>query len=205
MIAILADIHGNYPALKKVLDYCKKNRISKIYSLGDIAGYYSMINESIELSRENSITHILGNHDYYLLSGKKCERSTVVNECIQFQKNIITNENFEWLKACKTALTIDNMHMVHGGWNDYYEEYLYEIDEDYFNGMTPGYYFSGHTHIQKLRTFSNIVYCNPGSVGQPRDRNPNAAFAVLDGKVLSMKRVEYNIDIIAEDMKKKQI
>ena len=55
-------------------------------------------------------------------------------------------------------------------------------------------FFCGHTHVQKLVDFGGKTFCNPGSVGQPRDGDPRAAFAVLDGERISLHRVAYDID-----------
>ena len=56
---------------------------------------------------------------------------------------------------------------------------------------------AGHTHVQCLKTFGPKAFCNPGSVGQPRDGNPGAAFCILDGDRVELKRVPYDIDAMA--------
>ncbi|MFW9882206.1 MAG: metallophosphoesterase family protein, partial [Candidatus Thorarchaeota archaeon] len=72
MIAIIADIHGNYPALKAVIEDIEKYNIDTIYSLGDVAGYYCMINECINLLRVKNVINIFGNHDLYIVNNKDC-------------------------------------------------------------------------------------------------------------------------------------
>ena len=62
-IALISDIHGNYPALQAVIERVRKENCDLILSLGDIAGYYCMINECIDLCQKNEIVNILGNHD----------------------------------------------------------------------------------------------------------------------------------------------
>jgi len=203
MIAIISDIHGNYPALKEVIAEIDSTGCKQIFSLGDVAGYYCMINECIEMLRERGITNLLGNHDFYLTHNKPCPRSRSATVCLEYQKKNITEKNLTWLKESQTSLLYDEISMVHGGWTDPVDEYLFEIDEDYFNKLHGKIFLSGHTHVQSIFRFSEKIYCNPGSVGQPRDGDPRAAFAVIsDGKVF-LKRVEYNIDAISFQMKKK--
>ena len=203
MIAIIADIHGNYPALKAVLKDIESSDINEIYSLGDVAGYYSMINECIELLRNKGIPNIMGNHDYYLTNSESCPRSNAANSCLNFQRKIVTLENVKWLKESLPLIEMRDMRMVHGGWRDYREEYIYNAEEAYFTNMEGKYFFSGHTHVQFLKKFDVKTYCNPGSIGQPRDGDNRAAYALIDnekGEII-LKRVCYPIDEIALHMK----
>ena len=202
MIAIISDIHGNYPALKKVLESIDEIGCDKIVCLGDIAGYYCMINECIEELRSRKIINLLGNHDQYLLQGTGCPRSNSANYCLKFQSSVIKTDNKKWLNDAKKYLTIGEINFVHGGWKDPIDEYLYNISSDYFSTIEGKFFFSGHTHVQTIADFNDKVYCNPGSVGQPRDGDPRASFAIFDNDQITLKRVEYDIDRIASEMKK---
>ena len=92
--------------------------------------------------------------------------------------------------------------MVHGGWADPIDEYLREPTEEYFSRIDGKIFMSGHTHIQVLHKYKEKTYCNPGSVGQPRDNNPKAAFAIVEKDDISLHRVEYDMDKVFELMKK---
>lgn len=201
MIALIADIHGNFPALRAVLDEIKRAGASFIFSLGDVAGYYSMINECIELLIANQVTNVMGNHDYYLLAGMKCARSSIVNECIEYQRSVINPKYLSWLEYSPSLLKLDEMQLVHGGWRDSLEEYIYTVNDRYFEGIEGRYFFSGHTHIQCVHNFGEKGYCNPGSVGQPRDGDPRAAFALFDDGRIDPVRVGYDVDEVATHMK----
>lgn len=200
MIAIISDVHGNYPALKKVLESIDKLGCEQIICLGDVAGYYCMINECIEELRSRNVINLLGNHDQYLIQGTGCPRSNSANRCIEFQSAIIKGENKKWLENSGEYLTLDDINFVHGGWKDPIDEYLYSISLSYFSEIKGKFFFSGHTHVQTLVDFNEKVYCNPGSVGQPRDGDSRASYAILDGENIFLKRVEYDIDIIANEM-----
>lgn len=91
--------------------------------------------------------------------------------------------------------------MTHGGWNDHLDEYLYSVDEHYFQNFPAKYFFSGHTHLPCKIELGEKLYCNPGSVGQPRDGDPRASFALFDNGQVHLRRVIYDIDVIACNMK----
>lgn len=202
MIGIISDVHGNFSALQAVIQEIDGEGCDQIISLGDVCGYYCEINECIELLRERGVINIVGNHDHYMLTGDNCPRSRSVNELLLYQRNVILPENIEWLSLSLHRHETEDASYVHGGWADILDEYVVNPKEEYFSRMPFSYYFSGHTHIQILRQFGERFYCNPGSVGQPRDRDPRAAFALFDGTTISLRRVSYDVDATAAAMKK---
>lgn len=199
-IGIISDIHGNFEALKAVLAELDKMNIPQIYCLGDVAGYYSQINECCNLLRSRHVPCIMGNHDWYMASGGFCLRSKSVNDCLAYQRKVITHENLIWLKSFPIHIKTDNIHMVHGGWADPIDEYV-QPSQEYFSRINGEIFVSGHTHIQILQQYNHKTFCNPGSVGQPRDNDPRAAFTVYDG-VFTLHRVEYDLQIVFDLMKK---
>lgn len=192
-IAFLSDVHGNYEALKAVLSQLKKLGISKVYCGGDTVGYYTQINECCKELMLREIPTVMGNHDWYMAGGGFCSRSKSVNDCLAYQRGVIETEHLDWLKSLPLQIHIDNIQMVHGGWSDPIDEYLKPAGE-YFERISGDIFISGHTHIQSLHQFGNKIHCNPGSVGQPRDGDPRAAFAVYDGKTFQLHRVEYDTE-----------
>ncbi|ASO06650.1 metallophosphoesterase family protein [Arenibacter algicola] len=193
-IGVISDIHGNYEALKSVLKELDRLGVSKIYSLGDVVGYYSQVNECCEELIDRDIPNLMGNHDWYLSSGGFCLRSKSVNDCLKYQRKVITTKNIEWLRKSEIQRFVGNIHMVHGGWSDPIDEYIWEPSEKYFSKIFGKIFISGHRHIQVLKQFGDKTYCNPVSVGQPRDNNPKAAFAVVENDNILLKRVDYDID-----------
>jgi putative phosphoesterase len=200
MIAVISDIHSNFEALKVVLDYLDKQDVSEIYCLGDVVGYYSQVNECCNLLRERNIPCLMGNHDWYMASGGFCPRSKSVNDCLVYQRRVISSENLNWLKTFKFQFEIDKIKMVHGGWSDPVDEYINEPTFDYFNKIEGEIFVSGHTHIQQLKKMNDKLYLNPGSVGMPRDNDPRAAFAIINGSDILLGRVEYDIDRVCHLM-----
>lgn len=202
-IAVISDIHGNYPALKAVLDDIDSDGIEDVICLGDIVGYYCQVNECIDVLRERKIYSLLGNHDYYMISGTCCNSKTV-KMCIDYQKTIIRRDNYEWLSTLKPDYDTTDISYRHGGWNDAVEERISVFDFSWVKDFSQKLFFSGHTHIQGIQKneTSRKIYCNPGSVGQPRDDKPSAAYAIVgsDGKI-ELRRVDYDIDEIVNKMK----
>lgn len=198
-IAFISDIHGNYPALSAVLRELDALGITRIYCAGDVVGYYMQINECCRTLRERKIPTVMGNHDWYMTGGGFCPRSRSVNDCLVYQRRIIDPDHVEWLGQLPVRLRIDDVEMVHGGWTDPIDEYLKPSNE-YFSRLIGRVFVSGHTHIQRVDRFGDKIYCNPGSVGQPRDGDPRAAFAVWDGAEFVLHRVEYDMQQVFDLM-----
>ncbi|MCC2606119.1 metallophosphoesterase family protein [Planctobacterium marinum] len=201
MIALISDVHGNLPALEAVLEDIQRYPVKEIISLGDVVGYYPMINECIELLRAQNVSNVMGNHDYYLIHNESCKRSKTVDQLISFQSELIKNENLSWLSQSPLKIERENSSFVHGGWKRGFEEYLYRVDHAYFEKFDYRYFFAGHTHVQCLYQFENgQTFCNPGSVGQPRDGNPCSAWALFDNEKITLRRVPYDITPVKKSM-----
>lgn len=199
-LAFISDIHGNFEALKAVLFQLDALAIDQIYCVGDIVGYYPQINECCEALRTRKIPSVMGNHDWYMAGGGFCPRSQSVNDCLAYQRTIFEKSHLEWLKTLPIQLRAGPVQMVHGGWGDPIDEYLKPAD-GYFDKLEGQFFVSGHTHIQLIHHTNSRIYCNPGSVGQPRDGDPRAAFATFDGENFELHRVEYNMQKVFDLMK----
>lgn len=202
MIAIISDVHGNYPALLAVLKEIDELNCQQIISLGDVSGYYCQINECINEFRKRNIINVMGNHDSYLLGYGNCPRSSTVNQCIDYQKKILTQENKLYLSNSQTKLELEWLSARHGGWTDALDEYIEAFNFEIALKDKKLIHCSGHSHRQFQEKCGEYIYFNPGSVGQPRDGDPRAAFAIINHDQLHLKRVEYDIDSIANEMKK---
>ncbi|QAA94690.1 metallophosphoesterase family protein [Pollutimonas thiosulfatoxidans] len=191
MIGIISDIHGNYVALSRVLSRLDEMGVTRIICLGDIGGYYCQVNECCEELRSRRIFSLMGNHDWYLATDEGCPRSSSANACLEYQRTVITEENKQWLSSLRPQAKVGELNIVHGGWNDPLDEYIRPSSE-YFGLLSGTHFASGHTHVPCIWSNGRQVYCNPGSVGQPRDGDPRASFAVLCDGIFSLYRVEYD-------------
>ena len=93
MIALISDIHGNYTALREVLAKIDSMGIDEVYCLGDVVGYYTEVNECCDEMRRRNIKSVMGNHDWYMAANSFCPRSNSVNDCLKYQKQVISEVN----------------------------------------------------------------------------------------------------------------
>jgi len=198
-IAFISDIHGNFEALRAVLSEIDTLGIERIYCAGDVVGYYSQINECCAELRRRNVACVMGNHDWYMAGGGFCPRSRSVNDCLAYQRRIIAPEHLEWLRSFPVQRDLGEIRMVHGGWSDPIDEYLKPAAE-YFEHIPGRFFVSGHTHLQTLQHFGEKTYCNPGSVGQPRDGDPRAAFATYEAGQFTLHRVAYDMQKVFDLM-----
>jgi predicted phosphodiesterase len=200
MLAILSDIHANLPALEAVIADAEARGCSRFISLGDVVGYGAQPGECIDLLQSLKVTNILGNHDSYITLAENCSRSRVVTQIIDYQRTILSPQQVAWLCGSISHLREDGNLFLHGGPDDPRDQYLYKVSEETVP-RDVRWLFSGHTHVQIRADFNGRGYCNPGSVGQPRDGDCRAAYATLDGETLQLHRVTYDIDRAVAAMK----
>lgn len=200
MLAILSDIHGNLPALQAVMKDALARGCDRFISLGDVVSYCAQPGECIDLLSQYNATNILGNHDSYLTTNSNCPRSKAVSKIIEHHRKIVTESQLDWLKKSLPLLREEAALFVHGGPDDPQDQYIYTVSNKIFP-KTVQLLFSGHTHVQILVNFEGKIYCNPGSVGQPRDGDLRAAYATLDNGMVNLHRVAYDVDKTVAAMK----
>lgn len=200
MLALISDIHGNLAALEQVLRVIDGMGVGRIVCLGDVAGYYPDVDACADILRARRIPTLKGNHDDYIARGIPCPRSDSANRCLEHQRRTIRQDTVDWLRSLPAGLRIDSVDLVHAGWNDPLDEYMVPSDA-YFSGAAGHAFASGHSHVQYVWLGTDTVYCNPGSVGQPRDGDPRAAFATWDGTAFVTHRVAYDIDRTEQAMR----
>lgn len=215
--AILSDIHGNLFALKEVINDFKD--IDYVILLGDLIDYGMQSNEVVEYIKNNLsskiICNIWGNHEKAILTEDfnhfSSERGV---ESAKFTKSELSNYSMDYLNnelihRGKYEFELDDKKVlaIHGSLNDSYWKAIFP---DNLNGDYLDYdiVLSGHSHYphvfqkfyevdnQDMRNKKSVLFVNPGSVGQPRNHNPNAQYAVLDSETMSvmLKSVEYPRD-----------
>lgn len=201
MIAIVSDIHGNLPALNAVFEKIDGLGCDRVISLGDVTGYYAQPSECLDLLVERNAIQLLGNHDQYLVSGSGCPRSRLISELLEHQEKVVTEEQLEFLAGLKSRYDEGNVTFVHGGWQDPTDQYIYRVKPELFPAEFQ-FFFAGHTHVQcRVPLGDGRLFCNPGSVGQPRDGDSRSAFAMFTGTDVELYRVEYDIDNTVQAMR----
>ncbi len=194
MLALVSDIHGNLAALEAVLARIDELGIRSVYCLGDTAGYYPDVDACCAALRDRDVRSVRGNHDHYLVTGTRSGRSRYADLCMDQQQGRVADHTVRWLAELPLRDRVAGISVVHGGWRDPLEEYLLDLREDYFAPLDGDLFASGHTHRAVVWQAAGATYCNPGSVGQPRDGDPRASFAVFDGAGFAIERVVYDVE-----------
>jgi predicted phosphodiesterase len=218
MYAIISDIHGNLEALHSALRYIEsyQGKIDKVICLGDIVGYGADPGECIRVTRDLSDIILAGNHDFAV-----CEQTSIedfnlyAKEAVLWSRDALNEKEINFLKSLPLKYEEKNIDFVHSSlhrpesWR-----YLINTSDTYidFQLLEKKILFVGHTHVpvmfeddgKKVKASSpselslnssNKYIINPGSVGQPRDRDPRASFAIYDSdrEYVEIARIEYDI------------
>jgi putative phosphoesterase len=203
-LAVIADVHSNLPALEAVL---KEIGDMEIFSCGDIVGYHPYPNETIEIFKRKKIRGIMGNHDAAVVKGEKRGFYQPAAEAIQWTADVIRKENRRFLGSLPFSFKGAGLEAFHGSPRDPLHEYVYkETPEKTLNSYLgdSSVLILAHTHIPFVKNLKKGLVLNPGSVGQPRDGDPRAAYAILDvaEKRAEIRRVEYDIETVAKVIRK---
>jgi len=209
LIGLIADVHSNVVAIEAVLLELDALGVEKILHAGDLVGYNPYPNETIELFRKRKIISIRGNHERALLTGDLSDFNWFAACALQWTSNTISRENLDYISKLKDTESISvadiEIFLAHGSPNDP-DTYVYpeDVEPGLLTITNYDILVIGHTHIQFKKQFEEGIIVNPGSVGQPRDLNPASAFAILDTdtKRIELKRTEYDIEKVIEDMQK---
>ncbi len=217
-LCFISDIHSNIHAFEKVLKKIKSLNCDELFCCGDIVGYYAYPKECINLIKEHGFKCVLGNHDYSVATGDSSffvksktalmgvdySRSVLDKTDINFLKNLPKNRTFE----------IDNksFYMAHGSPRENLFEYVhpYVSDEDLKNFaeiVKADVVVLGHTHVMMEAKTDDVLFLNPGSVGQPRDGLSKSSFMVFDTESMNADwfRIEYDIKSAAEAVYEKNL
>lgn len=216
--AIISDIHGNLEALTAVFEEIGD---LPILCLGDIVGYGPNPNECVDLVRSRAKAVVVGNHDLACSDGTGISTfNPHAALAASWTHDQITDENRAWLRALPTIRERDNLLLVHG--SPYWPEdfnYVSGTHDAYraFDACPHDTILVGHTHVPSLLVttdtyegvadldvfpdqptlwpHSSRAIINPGAVGQPRDGNPLASFAIYDedARTVRWRRIAYDV------------
>ena len=211
-VCVISDIHANLTALRAVTAHCReKYGELPIIHLGDVIDYCMRPNETIHELRQlqpRMLANIRGNHEMAFF-GVESERfaSPRGKAANEFTKKVIGNEGLSFIESMTIGtkvLAADGRRImcVHGDANDLYWGKMKEVEMLSPKYLGFDFVLSGHTHVSHLRyvfdknTGRRTVFINPGSVGQPRNCNPNAQYAVVDfgTAAVSFESVPYNVE-----------
>jgi putative phosphoesterase len=190
-VALISDVHANLPALKAVTQDPEFLECVQVLFAGDLVGYYYWPAECFQVLKEFNTHSILGNHEEMLFSaldtGNIAEITARYGSGIQIAMDQLSSESIAEMRTWQHPDTANvdghKLLLCHGSPSDI-STYLYpsadlphveQPDQDTYEIVV-----HGHTHYPSVRSSEGVLWINPGSLGQPRNKQPGAHWAILD-------------------------
>jgi len=216
--AVFSDIHSNFQALEAMLADLRALRVSRTICLGDIVGYAAQPRECLEIVRTMECPVLKGNHDSAVTEPRDYgSMRELARTGLDYSRKQLSPSHRNYLNNLPLTLAVDDCQFVHASlhWPEYWT-YLTRFEDirDHFAAQTHPICFCGHTHIQgvwQLKDNDELVplggdgrvklpsdgkcLINVGSVGQPRDKQPMACYALFEPgeRVVEFRRMHYDI------------
>lgn len=217
---ILGDIHANLSALRMVLERLRSHRVDRILSVGDVVGYGAAPCECIERLREIGARVVKGNHDAACVHEMDLAYfNPYARAAVSWTRTQLSRDDSTWIARLPLTLDLEDCSVAHGTYHrpERFDYVQGESDADASLDRLPTpVCFVGHSHVpialvrledDPLRTaraegsevdLSDVrrALINVGSVGQPRDDDPRAAYAIFDSdeQRVVIERVRYDIE-----------
>jgi len=217
-ILVLSDIHANWYALEAIL---AKESYNALIFLGDVVDFGPNPRKCVRFlmdSSRNRFWGVRGDHDHALAYGINCGSSLNLRELSmktrEWGEGLIASDEVGFLRRLpfENHATLDGLkfHFMHGSKRDrLFRSITTDIGEleieNEFGETDTDFILIGHSHKPFIIHLGRVTVLNPGSVGQPRDFNPRASYAVIeDGKAM-IKRVRYDIEKTVRDLEKSSL
>ncbi len=213
--AIFGDIHANLEALEAVLADAAQQGVIQYVCLGDVVGYNADPVACLDKIREMNCPTVKGNHDQEASEDHSLDNmNPVAAYALQWTREQLDDDHRLWLKRLRMVRQVSDYTIVHSTLD---QPVHWNYVTNRFDAMSNFSYqftqicFHGHTHVPKIYVKSDKVrevaaesviiepnakyFINAGSVGQPRDGDPRACYAIYDNesKIIVFRRVEYDI------------
>ncbi len=204
-VGLISDVHANAPALNAVL--ADMPAVDAVVHAGDVVGYNPYPNAVVDTFQQEDVTSISGNHDRAVTGDTEFGFHSVAGQAVDWTQEALRDDSYRYVADLPVEdEPVDGVHLAHGapGAPDRYtypEEFTGDLLPDDVDSLV-----LGHTHVQGMEEFLEGVVVNPGSVGQPRDGDPRAGYAVVDVDSLDveLRRVEYPIERVQENIRREE-
>ena len=219
-ITLIADIHGNLPALQAVLRHARGQQATRtILNLGDSVGYGPFPDEVVQVIQSTSFINIIGNYDKYVIDKKRrkegWQKVKTPNKRAMFAwtYQTLSKKSRRYLKSLPEQREVEingtPLLLTHGSPASLSEHLKPNTPEERFRELTnevkAQVVLCGHSHQAFLREVAGVQFINPGSVGRLDDGDPRASYAILDiqkGKVeAQFFRVPYDIQAVVQQVR----
>jgi len=203
-IAVISDVHSNLEALQEVLARVED---MQVYCLGDVVGYGANPNEVVETLQEREVLTVMGNHDYAAVTGETGMFNARAAMAAKWTAKTLKGLNTAYLRSLprerRPRLGDAEGYLTHGSPDDPLWEYVdprthQQLFGHYLERLRVQFLGLGHSHVPFVSEEAGGTVFNPGSVGQPRDGDRRASYAVVSvvGAVVKVDnlRVEYDYE-----------
>ncbi len=208
LLALISDIHSNLEALEAVWDRIKD--ADAVLCMGDLVGYGASPDEVVEFVRREmerkTFLCIKGNHDNAVAFGADWGFNPYARQAVIWHQQVMRVENLEFLRKLPVKQFFEDdtgrtYLLIHGSPRAPLDEYLFPwLPEDEFRTVLSYVrqrdLLLGHTHVPMLKVIGERRIINPGSIGQPRDGEWRASYALIDTETggVTFHRVEYDVE-----------
>jgi diadenosine tetraphosphatase ApaH/serine/threonine PP2A family protein phosphatase len=225
-VAVISDVHANYHALETVLEQIDAARVDAIWCLGDIVGYGPRPNECCETVEARADLCLVGNHDLVVLGELSVsDFNDEAAAAAVWTSEMLTPSSRTFLERLKPVARMDGVDLFHASARDPVWEYVLteEAARGTFELAEAPLLLVGHSHVALALSYdggdvagglapagtemelNGRWLLNPGSVGQPRDGDPRAAWLLLDleRRFAAFHRVAYSIETTQTEMRER--
>ena len=207
-IGLVSDIHSNLHALDAVLEDMDRQGVDTIMCTGDIVGYCALPDEVVGRLMKRGVSCVKGNHDHAATGGRMDGFNSYAQAGVVFSRDALTEPRIAFLRQLpesrKERFGDIVVSLYHGSPADPLYEYVFpdelaDREKEFSQIDASPVVVLGHTHVPTVYRGTQ-TYVNPGSVGQPRDRDPRASYAILEtqGIDVQIRRVPYDVEGAAE-------
>lgn len=218
-VALLSDIHSNLPALRAVLGHLDRPdgeggrlcscaghpRVDAIWCLGDTVGYNAHPAECLDIVRRQCDVVLLGNHDWAVVHGDTRTFNPNASAGVAHARRSLGSKDIDYLESLQPSRRTKRELLCHASPDDPLWEYVDAAGGEKLlgRGDLPPIVAFGHTHVPFVAQTPQRTVLNAGSVGQPRDGDPRAAFLTLDTETRAwqLHRVSYDIEEAARSVR----
>lgn len=218
-LAIMSDPHANLEALTRVFEDIDTQSVDEVICLGDLIGYGPQPQECCDLMRMRGATLLQGNHEQGLINIYHLQKfNQPAKDALRKTREMISDETYEWLVSHAKSLVAHGCRFVHGTPPDSVTQYIWKYEDrmgEIFSRYPEGVCFVGHTHdlmrftsqrgsasgklpLPEGETHLETAMrhlLNIGAVGQPRDGDNSAKYALYDTdtRTVTMRFITYDI------------
>jgi len=212
-ILVISDLHANWPALEAVLE---AQSFDRAIVVGDLVSYGPHPREVVEWVRGHATVVVRGNHDDALACGSDCRcaptSKPLATATRAVHRDLLPPEDIRFLGSLPRTASLQSsghtLFAVHASPRNHLYRYTLtpQASDEHVRGQVgrveADYVLLGHTHLPMARSIGRRIVVNPGSVGQPRDGDPRASYAVVEDGSVVLKRVAYDIERVIQDLRR---